>query len=439
MTSASQSQPSQTWLTLGRYVWIAITVLTLALLTIGIPERIQRIASSADWRSIRQLGLSVSSFATLAVVIDSIFLLGHFSLAGVIFWRRRNDRMALLVALTMVTNGSLMPLLLTYEGVALPPLWDFMKNVVVYTSMITCVTLLFVFPDGRFIPRGAALLALGWAALCLPAIFLPASPFSLTQWPRVVQILLLIVVSGSGVYAQFYRYNRVSRALERQQAKWALLGLTATALSPFAYFLTFVIFTTTTQQHVPNLLYQRLGASFFSSTYLLRLFDSVGFNLFTLLFPISFAIAIMRYRLWDIDLLINRALVYGALSATLLISYLAIVIFLEVVLRALTGEGQNDLVTVISTLSIAALFAPFRRRVQRGIDRRFYRRKYNAARTVEAFSAGLRQEVELNSLCERLINVVQETVQPEQVSLWLKPEKSRGRMDLHTFEDQSGS
>jgi len=157
------------------------------------------------------------------------------------------------------------------------------------------------------------------------------------------------------------------------------------------------------------------------------------------LFPISFAIAIMRYRLWDIDLLINRALVYGALSATLLISYLAIVIFLEVVLRALTGEGQNDLVTVISTLSIAALFAPFRRRVQRGIDRRFYRRKYNAARTVEAFSAGLRQEVELNSLCERLINVVQETVQPEQVSLWLKPEKSRGRMDLHTFEDQSGS
>ena len=438
MTSETQSHTSQPWLVAGRYGWVAITFLTLALLVVGIPERVQGIESSSDWRSIRQLGLSVSAFATLAMVVDSIFLLGHFSLAGVIFWRRRSSRMALLVALTMVTNGSLVPLLLTYEGVTLPPVWNFMKNLVVYASLISSVSLLFVFPDGRFIPRSAAVLAFGWAALCLPAIFLPDTPISLTQWPRVLQTLILLVISGSGVYAQVYRFNRVSTALERQQAKWALLGLTAAALGPFAYFLTFAAIGATVQQPVPNLLYQRLGASFFSSTYLLRLFDSVGFNLFTLLFPISFAIAIMRYRLWDIDLLINRALVYGALSATLLISYLAIVILLEVVLRALTGKGQNDLVTVISTLSIAALFAPFRRRVQRGIDRRFYRRKYNAARTVEAFSAGLRQEVELDTLCERLIGVVQETVQPEQVSLWLKPGTHHGLEGLPSTPDRPG-
>lgn len=440
MTIDAQVQPSQRWLTLGRYAWIIITILALALLVIGIPERVQRISSGADWRSIRQLGLSVGSFATLAVIIDTIFLLGHFSLAGIIFWRRRNDRMALLVALTLVTNGSLVPLLLTYEGVTLPLLWDIMKNVVVYTSMITCVALLFVFPDGRFIPRGAAILVVLWAVLCLPAIFLPDSPLSLTQWPRLLQIPILLVISGSGVYAQVYRYNRVSKALERQQAKWALLGLIATALSPFIYFFIFTNFSNAiTSQQVPNLLYQRMGAAFFSSTYPLRLFDSVGFNVFTLVFPISFAIAILRYRLWDIDLLINRALVYGALSATLLISYLAIVILLEVILRAITGEGQNDLVTVISTLSIAALFAPFRRRVQRGIDRRFYRRKYDAARTVEAFSAGLRQEVELNTLCERLIGVVQETVQPEQVSLWIKPGMNGGTEELRSVPDRPNS
>jgi hypothetical protein len=184
--------------------------------------------------------------------------------------------------------------------------------------------------------------------------------------------------------------------------------------------LPFVIFPSLGQQAIPNILYQRIGSSFFSFSYIVRLINSAGFNLFTLIFPISFAIAILRYRLWDIDILINRALVYTVLSGTLLIVYLACVILLESILRALTGEGSNQLVTVISTLAIAASFAPLRREVQNTIDRRFYRSRYNAARTVESFGESLREEVDLNTLSGRLVAVVEETMQPERVSLWLR-------------------
>jgi hypothetical protein len=235
-----------------------------------------------------------------------------------------------------------------------------------------------------------------------------------------VQIGVHFIFSATGVVAQVYRYVRVSSPVQRQQAKWAIFGLIAAGLGPIAYFLPFVIFPNLGQQAIPNILYQRIGSSFFSFSYIVRLINSAGFNLFTLIFPISFAIAILRYRLWDIDILINRALVYTVLSGTLLTVYLASVILLESILRALTGEGRNQLVTVLSTLAIAASFAPLRRQVQNTIDRRFYRSRYNAARTVESFGESLREEVDLNTLSERLIMLVDETMQPEFVNLWMR-------------------
>jgi hypothetical protein len=263
-------------------------------------------------------------------------------------------------------------------------------------------------------------MAIAWALLCLPAIFAPSLPISMSSWPAPVQIGVHFIFSATGVVAQVYRYVRVSSPVQRQQAKWAIFGLIAAGLGPIAYFLPFVIFPNLGQQAIPNILYQRIGSSFFSFSYIVRLINSAGFNLFTLIFPISFAIAILRYRLWDIDILINRALVYTVLSGTLLTVYLASVILLESILRALTGEGRNQLVTVLSTLAIAASFAPLRRQVQNTIDRRFYRSRYNAARTVESFGEGLREEVDLNTLSERLIMLVDETMQPEFVNLWMR-------------------
>jgi len=133
------------------------------------------------------------------------------------------------------------------------------------------------------------------------------------------------------------------------------------------------------------------------------------------------SIAIMRYRLWDIDLVIRRTLQYSLLSGLLALAYFGSVVVLQRIFTALTGQGQNQLVAVVSTLAIAVLSAPLRRRVQDVIDRRFYRKKYDAAKTLAAFAATCRDETDLDKLAESLTNVVQETMQPESVSLWLKP------------------
>jgi len=147
-------------------------------------------------------------------------------------------------------------------------------------------------------------------------------------------------------------------------------------------------------------------------------------GLLLLPFPFSVAIAVMRYQLFDIDLLIRRTLIYSMLTASLAFVYFSSVVLLQQFFRAVTGAQQSEIVTVISTLAIAALFVPLRQRVQAFIDQRFYRRKYDAARTLAAFAATMRDETDLEKLTERLVSVVEETMQPESVSVWLKPTKN---------------
>ena len=151
----------------------------------------------------------------------------------------------------------------------------------------------------------------------------------------------------------------------------------------------------------------------------------IGYPLFLLSLPLSPVIiffSILRYHLFDIDTIVNRALVYGTLTAMLALVYFGLVIGLQSLVHLVTGTiSEQPLVIVASTLAIYALFLPLRRRIQTVIDRRFYRRKYDATRTLAAFSATLRQEIDLDQLREDLVAVVEETMQPTFVSLWLRP------------------
>jgi hypothetical protein len=221
-------------------------------------------------------------------------------------------------------------------------------------------------------------------------------------------VVFLVFLAGL-VAAQVYRYRRVSGAAERRQIKWVVFGTTA-GIAGFMVSLLPYFFAPRLQGHI---------------SYLYFVMD-VGLIASLTLIPLSIGVAMLRSRLFDIDVVINRALVYGTLTAALALVYLSCVVSLQYALRALSGS-DSQLAVVASTLAIAALFGPLRRRVQAIVDRRFYRSKYDARTTLESFSAKLRDVTDLEALGGDLVGVVRATVQPAHVSLWLREERGSGR------------
>jgi hypothetical protein len=221
--------------------------------------------------------------------------------------------------------------------------------------------------------------------------------------PQVLQVavplLAALVVFGGTLFIMVYRYVRVFDGVQRQQAKWFVY---AAVISLCLLFLGTGLPGVVPADSPSQLLFPTI-----------ILFSSA-------LFYLGLGFAILRYRLWDIDAIINRTLVYGTLTILLGLVYVGLIFALQYLLRGIINQN-NGVAIVVSTLAIAALFQPVRHRIQRVIDRRFYRRKYNAIKTLEAFSATLRNEVELTQLREHLVAVVQETMQPAHVSLWLRP------------------
>jgi hypothetical protein len=280
------------------------------------------------------------------------------------------------------------------------------------------IFLALLFPDGRLpSPRWrpfAALVVLVVAGGAVAVALWPAtaarfesvtSPLGTEVAANVINPVetILYVLALTAAASLLVRLIR-SRGIERQQVKWFAFAVGMLAVS-------------TTLAYVVSEAMDVEWLGWISSVLVIMSLVSL---------PVAMSVAILRYRLYQIDSLINRTLVYGSLTAVLAVVYFFAIVVLERVLAVLTGQ-ESTLAVVASTLLIAALFTPLRRTIQSFIDRRFYRRKYDARKTLEAFSAQLRKETDLDALSDDLVSVVKETMQPEHASLWLRPPGRRPR------------
>jgi hypothetical protein len=263
--------------------------------------------------------------------------------------------------------------------------------------------LMLLFPTGRLpSPRWRFV---AWTAGVSGAVLIGLSFFFISPDQAGGLISVVAVVVASALFVSVFlsalslvvRYRRAD-GVERQQLRW----LAGAAVLIGVYILGGLVgLNRLLGEGVWNLINAMANAG---------LYAAVG-------------VAILRYRLYEIDIIINRALVYGSLTAMLVALYLGAVVTMQAVFRALTGQ-ESTLAVVASTLAIAALFNPLRRRVQAFVDRRFYRSKYDARKTLEAFSATLRDETDLEALNNELVGVVRQTMQPAHISLWLRPESA---------------
>jgi hypothetical protein len=406
---STRASPSATtlrgrWLLLARAAWLIVATLALGLFLASIPAYVSNVLTlgQADW-----MGAPVDAPSGLVFVLDLLSVLASIAaalvcltLAVVLFWRRSDDWMVMFISSYLLLYGTIMAGPLEWAE-AFYPGWPSLAIDVVQPLFFTAPTIaLFVlFPDGRFVPPWTRRLILLSIPLTVGVLYLPPS----YSWAPAGMIVL------GAMYAQIYRYRHVSTPTERQQTKWVLFG-----------FLLWLVLTGILG--VPYSIEMSLPAG--SPLPWWTLVSSAGWWVALTIVPLSLSIGVLRYRLYDIDIIINRTLVYGSLTATLVVIYFGGIVVLQRMFVLLTGQ-QSTLAVVASTLLIAALFTPLRRRIQAFIDRRFYRRKYDARKTLEAFSAQLRDETDLNALSEDLVGVVRETMQPAHVSLWLRPDTPR--------------
>jgi hypothetical protein len=400
------SRPRTTWLMTAGF--LVYTLLILIGHIVGLPlgyAYLHTVCPSGcsltpgNVRALEQLGLSIPSYANLFTTIQVLYILVCVGIALLIVLKKPGQWVPLGVSCWLLWFSA-------YEGADYPAL------VGAYPALNVPVQLLFglgggilgtyailTFPNGRFGSRwilGYFLVSLieGGLAIFLtaPVFVVINTVFGLASFPIWLGILI-------------YRARRLLNARERAATKWLIVGWSVFIPTVLVFF---VVPAVVPADSLALLIVNIAG------------FFGCGINIAACLMAVLYANA------FDIDVFVRRTLVYTLLTATLAVVYVGLVLGSQVVFATFSPQAsQSPLILVGSTLIIAALFQPLRHGIQRTIDRRFYRRKYDAVKTIAAFSATLRQEVDLNQLHEQLLAVVQETMQPASLSLWIRPLKQQ--------------
>jgi hypothetical protein len=390
-----------------------VFALSVGLFLVSIPSHYDAIVSFSDpdlepatvRASLEASGVSVRFYAVCLLSISTVSTVVWVAVGAIIFWRKADNWIALFASLSLVTFGTLslapsLPALVAESSAVWVP-----SQLLALTGTLTLYVFYLLFPNGRFVPRWTR-----WAAVlfAMHEVFywlFPKSIFNIARSFAILDFVVLTAFACIAIGSQMYRYRYVSSPAERQQTKWVVFGLVSAGLGA-------IVFELSISGSPLGLFGPQLALALEAG-----LFGSL------LLIPLSIGVAMVYDRLWDIDIVIRRTLVYGILTASLALVYFGSVAVAQAVFHALTDqEDLPQLTIVVSTLVIAALFSPLRQRIKSFIDKRFYRRKYDARKTLEAFSATLNQETDLDALSDDLVSVVKGTMQPTHVSLWLRPE-----------------
>jgi hypothetical protein len=417
--SLSQPNSSWRWITLGFWAIVALAFLALFLIDLRL-DYLQLLVpcqgtdcnwmaiSSAEVQVLESWGLSIRAYAAFMTGTAALTVVVYWLLGGLILSRQGATRIGLAVSLVLLA----IPIALISDPdnlYATFPALLFPSIILQSLGIIFLLLFLYLFPNGRFYPRLASIpFAVAILIIGIGDV-LEVSGFTFLSPVQISLFLALIILIALGPVFQILRYRRDSTPLERQQTKWILFGFSILILGFPLWLLVFGGY---------------LEVSPGKSDLLATLIGWILILFLIISLPVSITIAILRYRLWDIDVLIRRTLIYGGLTLTLATVYFGSVVLLQALFQQITG-GQSTIAIVLSTLLIAALFNPLRRRIQRDIDRRFYRTRYNAGQILESFAAAARSETDLEVLTGKLVEVVRETMQPEFTLVWLREAKKR--------------
>lgn len=399
-SNETRTRLSGHWLMTARLLWLTLTLLSLALYLAGIPAFYQQLQLpcvgdscsfygaliSQELMKLQTIGFPAQQYATFLVVFLTAIMFLWSGIGFTIFWRRSDDWLALLAAYFLIAFNITYPGTPAYAFVMMHPHFTILSLVVNFFGQVSLIFFFALFPNGRLIPKWICFILLLGIIQTVASIFPVTSPFNENHWPVWLDTGVSLASYGAVIVAQIYRYRVVSTPAQRQQTKWVVFGVSFVLVC-------FIVLT---------FLFQIVFPQFNQPNTLEYLMPNLAYPLIFLVFPMSVGIAILRSRLWDIDLIINRTLVYGALTASVVVLYILVVGYLG----ALFHAGNNLLVSLIATGLVAVLFQPWHGWIQRGVNRLMYGQRDEPYTVV----ARLGRRLEGTLVPEALLPTIVETV-----------------------------
>lgn len=399
------------WVWPVRIAWLLLLALSIGLFAQGILVRVGELQQPCmagpsvchgrwlltpeDMSRLQTAGAAPSLYAAVQTLKWVFFSALWTAVGAIIFARKSRELMAVVVAFFLMLFPTSWDGLLSGLARA-APIYAFPTQIISILTTLALPMFLSLFPDGRFAPRWTRWVALVAAANSLFPVVFPETTEALSGPQSIIAILSYLVLIG----AQVIRYRRYSSREDRTRTRLVLFGLAASGI-----FLVAIL--------------SFLGGLLNFDDVFTNVASQITYQVALGMIPLSIGVAILRHRLFDIDIVIRRTVAYAIISAALAIIYLGANIVAQGIISALGGQ-RNEVAIVASTLAVAALFSPVRRRVQDAIDRRFNRQRYDADKIVADFAEYAARETDLAALQARIVGVVAETIQPKQVSLWVR-------------------